>query len=264
MSSHSTPKRTCLICGIGQLPEYILQNVDISCVIKIDDGVENTLDTGTLPTSLIKYTQVGKLLSFLKSNNADSIVFAGRVRRPVLSSLVPDRKGVLFLLKVLIMKNRGDDNLLSAVGRYFANQGVELLSIKDICPDLFLATLPYPKRFEGSIKIGTQLLRDISSYDIAQSLVVNGRRVIAIEGFDGTDALIKRCKPTEGSILIKLPKVTQSKMFDLPTIGLDTLQNMRDNNFIGIVISPLTIVLQKEAVFEFAKDSKIFISSIDI
>ena len=106
----------------------------------------------------------------------------------------------------------------------------------------------------------------ISKIDIGQSLVVSSRRILGIEGPEGTDNLIERCSemPYEQKpIMVKLLKLNQDIRVDLPTIGMETIKLLSKHNFSGIAIqSYLTIILDQDKVIEFANKENIFIEAI--
>ena len=110
-----------------------------------------------------------------------------------------------------------------------------------------------------SVRIGIDFLKSSSRFDIGQSVVVDGKRIIAVES-EGTDKMLARCN---SGILIKMPKFGQSMYADLPTIGMATIKAVAKSGLRGIVISPVTIVLDQNECIKYATENNIFIASVD-
>lgn len=127
-----------------------------------------------------------------------------------------------------------DDTLLSAVVRAFAARGMTVLASSDIAPDLMaeegvLSRREPSKRETCDIEFGWSIAREMGRMDIGQSVIVRDRTVLGVEAIEGTDALIARMKdlcPRGGFSLIKVAKPQQDMRFDVPTIGLRTIEQM--------------------------------------
>jgi len=110
----------------------------------------------------------------------------------------------------------------------------------------------------------------LSKFDIAQSVVINNGYVLAIEGPEGTDEMIKRSgylskklKLKNKSILIKFPKANQDLRVDLPTLGLDTVKNCIKANIKGIAVKKSqNIILERDKIFNLTKKNNFFIISL--
>ena len=151
-------------------------------------------------------------------------------------SLVPDLRTIraFFPLFVTRRKNRNDDALLAVVVDEYARSGITLAPATDFAPELLvkLGTLTrrQPTAAErDDIAFGWQLAKEMGRLDIGQSVVVKGRAVVAVEAVEGTDECIRRAGqfcPQGGFTVVKVAKPQQDMRFDVPTIGIQTIETL--------------------------------------
>jgi UDP-2,3-diacylglucosamine hydrolase len=234
-------RRFGVIAGSGLLPitlaEQLHHNGNMPLVIGIAGEAEPALkafDYVDLPLEKIAYA-----FPLLKSHGATHVVFAGGVRRrPKIRSLRvpfalwPELPVALFALK------RGDDGLLGTIVKMFERQGISVVGAHEILPDqiapfgVLTGSMP-ALSFHETIRMGVGVASTIGRYDIGQAVIALGRRVIAIEGIEGTDQMLSRITSlrAEGRIdahakpiLIKLAKPGQELRADMPVIGPTTIE----------------------------------------
>src|SRR5262249_39573965 len=132
------------------------------------------------------------------------------------------------------LPNFNDDTIQFAMGDIMAAHGVRVLTQSEFLRDLFpgvgvLTTRqPTPEEF-GDIHYGLTVAKELARLDIGQTVVVRDRMILAIEAIEGTDEAIKRAvgyarRPV---VVVKVAKPNQDQRFDIPTVGLNTLQSMR-------------------------------------
>lgn len=263
-----------LIAGNGDLPERIIRHcMAVSqpvFVIAITDTPPPSLEH--VPHARLRIGAVGKAISLLKEAGAQSLLFAGGLRRPSFSALRPDALGLLLLAKISQAKMIGDNALLSLVIRFFEDHGFNVTSVADVLPDLLM-----PKGILGTVKPSKPALKDIDTgiplahaigdLDIGQGIIIQNGVVLGVEAIEGTDQLIRRCKPYQndgkGGILIKVKKPTQDRRIDLPTIGLTTLENAIDSGLQGIAVEAgSTLLLDKHGMVQLANEKGLFVVGI--
>ena len=267
-----------IIAGNGDLPKFIIRDLQANnvkfCVISIGGFFDYTYLTNTSSKSFA-LGEVSGILKFLKHEKVNKIVLAGGVEKPKFSELKVDLKGSVLLSKIGKSKLLGDDNILRTVIKYFEGHDIEVVSALDISSDLTMQSSglytkqkPY-KGFEDDISIITDLHRRLSEFDIGQSLIVQDKRVIGIEGAEGTDNLINRCadyvdiKNKKFAVMAKFPKAKQDLRVDLPTIGIQTLDNLIKANIkILLVDSNYTLFINKDEILDFANKNKVVIYGI--
>ena len=135
-------------------------------------------------------------------------------------------------------------------------------------PDLSLKKGIYTKikpNKEDKIDIGKAILtlNKLDKYNYSQGVVVRNRKVIAVEGKDGTQKMIKKCKSMKfrnNGVLVKFPKKKQDLRIDLPTIGLKTLTQCKLSGIKGIVLkNKQNVFLERKKCINFANKNKMFI-----
>ncbi|MBT4922575.1 MAG: UDP-2,3-diacylglucosamine diphosphatase LpxI [Rickettsiales bacterium] len=267
-----------IIAGSGEIPHYLikeLSKLEIPfCVVSIN-GLFEYSKSDDIKCEEFFIGQVSGIIRFLHSHNVTKICLVGKVEKPKFSDLKVDFKGSVLLAQIGKKKLLGDDNILRSVISFLERQNIAVVSVLDICanlimgaPGLYTNTKLY-KSFEEDLNIAIDVHQSLASFDIGQSLIMQDKRVIGIEGSEGTDNLIKRCgqyidiKNNKLAILVKFAKKNQDLRVDLPTIGIQTLENMREGNIkVLIVDAKNTLFVNKEKVIEFANKHKILIYGI--
>ena len=200
---------------------------------------------------------------------------AGKVEKRVLFDpfrlwrLWPDLRTANMWLKHCT--NRADDTILLAVIREFEQDGIQFRSALDFCPEILVKhgflTRRHPSTGQWKdIHFGWEMAKKMGDLDIGQTVVVSDTAVIAVEAIEGTDECIRRagelCR-RGGMTVVKVAKPTQDMRFDVPTIGLQTIQTMRESGARVLAIeSEMTIILDEDEVLRLADKLGIAIVSV--
>ncbi|MDX1923749.1 MAG: UDP-2,3-diacylglucosamine diphosphatase LpxI [Rickettsiaceae bacterium] len=261
--------RICVVAGKGDLPKEIIKKIlsegFFCCIIGVRG--QHNLDPSQNPNfTELELGKIGAAISFCKSHNITHIVFAGSIKRPSLGSIIPDSEGAKLLTKIISKKFLGDDSLLKTILDFVEDRGFNILSPNEILninsnSSGILTTTPISQKDLENIEIGCKGLAIMSPLDIGQSLIVSGNRIIAVEGAEGTDEMIKRSKDytNEDAILVKIPKTGQDQRVDMPTIGPKTIDIIKKSNIKGLAIDKNVIILSQEETIEKADKNNIFI-----
>jgi len=168
----------------------------------------------------------------------------------------------------------GDNVLLTNVLKYIEGHGYNILAVDELLPNMHLKEgfnnkIKFNEKVESDIELGIKVIADLSKFDIGQSIVVQGGRVIAIEAAEGTDQMIKRCKgyiekdSKYPAFLVKLIKKNQDRRADLPTIGSKTISNIVESGLSGIVLDVNnSLVIEKENICDYAEKNNVFIYGV--
>lgn len=157
--------------------------------------------------------------------------------------------------------DRRDDTLLGTFVRAFGDHGIEFLPATDFAPELLvkagpIAGKPPTPAQLTDIEFGWRIAKQMGGLDIGQSICVKDRAVIAVEAIEGTDASIKRagelCKQG-GFTVIKVAKPNQDMRFDVPTVGVRTLETMvAAGGKVLAIEADQTILLDSKEFCDFA------------
>jgi UDP-2,3-diacylglucosamine hydrolase len=185
-------------------------------------------------------SRIGRVVRLFKREGVQSLVMAGKVHkadilhRPwKIFTLFPDLRTLRFWFFRKRPDNR-DDSLMLALVDEFADEGLRVESALDLCPELLvrpglLTRRPPTAREEIDIAFGWELAREMGRLDIGQSVAVKERAVLAVEAIEGTDQAILRagelCR-AGGFVVVKVAKPAQDMRFDVPTVGVSTVENL--------------------------------------
>ena len=216
----------------------------------------------------ISIGKFGEIIKLIKEKKSKKVLFAGKIAKPNFSSLRLDLKGIYYMPSVIKAAKIGDAAIIKAIIKILSNEGIKVISSIFFNPELSLKKGNYSKTKPNkkdivSIKKGQLYFNKNNNLDHIQALVVKEGKIIAKEGREGTKKMLSKLKKVSNGILIKLPKRKQDLRMDLPTIGLQTLKDIKKNGLKGVVLkSKKNIFLDKKKVINFANKNKIFISII--
>ena len=265
-----------LIAGWGRYPVVIAQALKaaghaVHCV-----GLKNHADPQLKDICDGYYVSgvahMGRHIGFFRRRGITQATMAGKVfKHKILFgrwgwlSLVPDLRTIKMFFPLFIAgkKDRRDDTLLSVIVDEFARCGIELAPATNFAPDLLvkqgLLTRRAPTAAErADIEFGWQMAKEMGRLDIGQSVAVKGRAVIAVEAIEGTDECIRRAGqfcPQGGFTLVKVAKPQQDMRFDVPTIGIGTIESLlAARGKVLAIEAGKTIVIDQDQVVHLADE----------
>jgi DUF1009 family protein len=208
--------------------------------------------------STVKVGQVGKLLKELKRFNAGYAVMAGQVTPGKLfRGLQPDLKAIRMLAG---LDRKNAETIFGAIGNEIENIGVHLLDAR-IFMDQDLANegvmVVGKEKIEAQhLAHGIQIARENARLDVGQGVVVSRGTVLAVEAFEGTNAMLERAGNfgAKNCLFVKLGKPNQDTRFDIPVFGHQTLYEMKNAGIKNTAIeSNSVLVLDKKNLFSIAQ-----------
>ena len=263
-----------IIAGGGSIPKMLIeeclaQNQEI-VVMAIEGNAEKDLllQYKDIPHKWIRLGQAGSGFKFFKDEKVDDVVMIGTIKRPSVFDIVPDLRTTAFFAKVSA-KALGDDGLLRAVVDEIEKDGMKVKGIHEVMPSLLIKegvlTKKKPsKEHMVDIKRGVEAAFELGRLDIGQAVVVQHGLVLGVEGIEGTDELIKRCKDYRrkggGGVLVKLRKPQQDMRIDLPTIGPRSIERAHESGLEGIVVHAGNgLIVDEKETIALADKYKMFI-----
>ena len=169
-------------------------------------------------------------------------------------------------------KDRKDDTLLTAVVKAFARDGIEFQPATDFAPELLvgsghIAGKRLNDKLQRDVAFGWNLARQMGGLDVGQTVCVKNQAVIAVEAIEGTDACIRRAGElctSGGFTVVKVAKPKQDMRFDVPTIGLQTLQSIADaGGNVLAVEAHRTILLDASEFAKLARQLRLSVVSLE-
>lgn len=237
MADASSGKPTLgLIAGGGRFPFLIADGARKSGLRVVAVGFRSNTDPG-LPAYVDEYQelrlgQLGKLIAFFKSHGVDRVFMGGTINKAGAMDIIPDFRGARLLLK---LGGKGDDALLRAISDELASEGMPVRRAHELIPELltpegFLAGRRPSPEIMADVRFGWSMAKELGRLDIGQTVVVRRQVVAAVEALEGTDSAIRRgCSLAGlGAVVVKVFKPGQDERLDLPSVGLTTIETMRE------------------------------------
>jgi len=265
--------RVGLIAGNGTFPFLALRGArslgyDVT-VVAVKEEASTELEQAAREAGAdlhwVSLGHLGKCIKILKSAGVSRAVMAGQVKHvKIFSGIVPD----LTLLSVLTrLKARNTDALISAVADVLRDHGIELLNSTAFLEPLLARPGVLTDRAPGEeeaadFTFGHRMADAVAALDIGQTIAVKHKAVVAVEAMEGTDEVIARAGHLAGPgvRIVKVAKPNQDMRFDVPVIGVATIQAMRRAGASALSIDAgRTLVLDGDQVFKSANESGIAI-----
>jgi DUF1009 family protein len=226
-----------LIAGNGRFPFLVLegarsQGIDMA-VIALKEEASADLAASAKRLHWVSLGELSKAIDLLHQEGVTQAVMAGQVKHnKIFSSIRPDWK----LAKLLFnLKRKNTDALIGAVAKVLEDEGIHLVDsthfLKPLVPEPGVLTRRAPDEREAAdIEYGLGVARQISAMDIGQTVVVSDRACVAVEAMEGTDETIARAARLAAGkplVVVKVSKPRQDMRFDVPVIGLPTIEHMK-------------------------------------
>jgi DUF1009 family protein len=270
-----------LLAGAGRFPIVFAEkarslNMQVACV-----GLQH-LAPPELRTICNDYVEVGiakwgRIARSFRRMGVRNVVMAGKVHKANLFSpwrlwqLCPDWMAIRFWF-FRKRRDNADDSLLLGVISQFEQCGFRLASALDFCPEILVKPGVLTRRAlsrseETDIDFGWNLAKEMGRLDVGQSVAVRERAVLAVEAIEGTDRAILRagelCK-RGGFVVVKVAKPQQDMRFDVPTVGVQTIESMRQaGGTVLAVEANKTILLDEPQTIALADRYGIAIVALD-
>jgi DUF1009 family protein len=264
-----------LIAGMGRLPLAVASEAKKMGYKVIGIALKPVADESLKPVvddfHKISLGHFGGMLDLFRKLSVTNVVMAGKVSKELLyknkKSIIPDMKAVKLLFS---LKNRTDDTLMKAVVREFEKNGIKVHETTSFTKDLLapagVMTRRKPdKEAQQDIKFGWKIAREMGRLDIGQTVVVKNLAVMAVEAIEGTDETIKRGGELAGkdAVVVKVSKPKQDMRFDVPTVGLNTLESMKKASAKVLAVEAgKCIIVEREKLIKEADKAGIIITGI--
>jgi UDP-2,3-diacylglucosamine hydrolase len=270
------PRTLGILAGGGRLPGQIAAAAAAAGRAVFIIGLQGFADPAVLapwPHEVIRITAAGRILAALRAHGCQDLVLIGPVRRPSLLGLRPDVEGARILARIGMAAFAGDDGLLGAVIRVFAEEGFRVIGMQDLLDGVLapagVLTRAVPDDVAMTdVRRGVEVARALGAADVGQGCVVQQGLVLALEAAEGTDAMLARCadlaRPGPGGVLVKLPKPGQERRADLPTVGPATICGAAAAGLRGVAFEAGgTILAEREATLAAADTAGLFLLGLD-
>ncbi len=273
-----------LIAGNGRFPFLLLDAARAQGVAVVVAAIREetdaemdqraTADSG-ISVHWLSLGELSRLIELFRKEGVEKAVMAGQVKhKQIFSSIRPDWRLAKLLMSLPI---RSTDRLLGAVAKVLGDEGIELVSSTAFLEPLLAQEGVLTKRAPDederrNIQYGLNVARAVAGFDIGQTVVVAGQACVAVEAMEGTDAAIERAGVLMQSLeedastlerrltVVKVAKPNQDMRFDVPVIGIATVEAMiRAGASCLSVEAGRTLLFDREKLIERASEAGIAI-----
>ena len=240
-------ERLGLIAGNGRFPFLVLdaaraQGLEVVIAAIKEETLPEIETGGAASVHWLSLGELSKLIETFKREGVHRAVMAGQVKhKQIFSSIKPDWRLAKLLLS---LGTRNTDSLLGAVAKVLADEGITLESSTSLLEPLLAKAGVLSKRTptdqeKKDIDYGRALARHLAQYDIGQTVVIAELACVSVEAMEGTDATIERAGQIMASLeadastlsraltVVKIAKPNQDMRFDVPVVGVETIEVMR-------------------------------------
>jgi len=262
-----------LIAGNGRFPFLVLegarsQGIEMA-VIALKEEASPELEKIAKRLHWVSLGELSKTIELLQQEGVTQAVMAGQVKHnKIFSAIRPDWK----LAKLLFsLPRKNTDALIGAVARVLEGEGIRLVDstifLKPLVPEPGLLTRRAPSPHEAEdIAYGIGVARQIARMDIGQTVVISDRACVAVEAMEGTDETIARAARITGGkplVVVKVSKPGQDMRFDVPVVGLPTIEQMKSAGATALAVDAgRTLLFDREKLIELADASGIAIEAV--
>ena len=240
-------ERIGLIAGNGKFPMLVLdaaraRGAEVVVAAIKEETLPEIESHGAAAVYWMSLGELGRLIDTFKREGVRRAIMAGQVKhKQIFSSIRPDWRLAKLLLS---LGTRNTNSLLGGVAKVLADEGITLEDSTSFLQPLLARPGVLTKRApteaeQKDIAYGRQVARHLAAYDIGQTVVVAEAACVAVEAMEGTDAAIERAGRIMAAVegesstlrrhltVVKVAKPNQDMRFDVPVIGVKTIEVMR-------------------------------------
>lgn len=274
-SETPTETRYGLIAGNGRFPFLVLEAARSQgaemVVAAIKEETFPELAEQARTVEWLSIGQLGRLIKFFKRENVTHAIMAGQVKHTqIFSGAIPDFR----MVKVLAsLATKNTNSLIGAVANELASEGITLIDSTAFLTPLLATTGSLTNRSpneteQADISYGIEVAREVARLDLGQTIVVSDRAVVAVEAMEGTDATVLRAGTLSRGrplTVIKVAKPNQDMRFDVPVVGLPTVQTMIKAGATALSITAgKTLIFDRAEMLALANENKITIIGTEL
>jgi UDP-2,3-diacylglucosamine hydrolase len=270
-----------VICGGGSFPAAVADSIARRGRRPVMMAIENWADRKVVEGHAhhwVALGQLGRLIRLAQSEGCREAVFIGTLLRPPLTKIRLDWQTIRAMPRLLDAFRGGDDRLLKGVARVIEEGGLRIIGLDEVAPEILvpegvLGRHQPTARDHADIARALEAIRALGAFDVGQGAIVANGHVLALEAAEGTDNMLARVAelrrqrrvttPLGVGVLVKAPKPGQDRRFDLPAIGLQTIENIAGAGLAGLAVAAGgTIIADALKTIAAADRARIFLLGV--
>lgn len=276
-------RRVGLLAGWGHYPivlaRALKQQGCYVCCLGVKDHADPVLSEICDDFTWIGLAKLGQAIRCFRQHDVREACMGGKCHKMIIYQKwawvkhLPDLRFVRTFYPHFITarKDQRDDTLLTAIVDAFAEEGIVFRPATDYAPELLVAPGVVAGRSPSytqhrDIVFGWEIAKEMGRIDIGQSVCIKDRAVLSVEAIEGTDACIRRAGTLCGAggfTVVKVAKPQQDMRFDVPTVGLGTLETMVVAGARVLAIeADRTVLLDQQRFIDYARRHKIAVVAL--
>ncbi|MGM0548043.1 MAG: LpxI family protein [Bacillota bacterium] len=249
--------KKALIAGWGKLPRVWAEKAQAAAedfiVIKIAEEITAEFSDLDCTEYTVNLTQLGKILEILAKEEIEAVIWLGKIQKAHLfADFRPDQKLQNILEQ---LPNLNDDTILRALALEIINSGIKILPqtylLEDQLAEAGVLAGELRPELRSDLIFAFETAINLGRFDIGQTALVKNGAVMALEAIEGTDEAIKRAAKYGGSglVMAKCSKKEQDLRFDIPTVGLQTLEQLLQAQAAALIVEAKQTFILDQAEF---------------
>jgi hypothetical protein len=260
-----------LLAGAGQFPLLLARSgrdkgaalVAVAHEGETEPELENLVDD----IIWVKIGQVQRSMDFLAQSDVRQAIMAGGIsKKNMFSSFQPDERALALAAR---LPHLSDDTFLRGLAEEYEKEGIVIRPATYLAPELLapagqLSARPLTPEEEADARFGWTIAKRLGELDVGQLVVVRNRAALALEAIDGSDETIRRGGRLgrENAVVVKVVKPSQDYRFDLPSVGLGTLETMVEVKASALVVeAEAALIFDREAMMAAADAAGIAVAA---
>jgi DUF1009 family protein len=256
------PQRLAILAGAGELPRIAAETafrrkIDFVVYHIVEAELNRDLAADQrIEKRSVSLGNISQTIQYLRQDKITQVILLGKLEKQrLLQDVTRDAAAEEIYTQAA---DRRDDTLFLQFAALLRAMGIRILRQKELLPGCFLPRgihtrkKPETKALLEDIEFGYALSRKVGSLDIGQTAVVFEKMILAVEAIEGTDAAIRRAGKIalhKGGVVCKTAKASQDPRFDLPAVGLRTLETMAESGMQALVIEAAHTLVVNPAAF---------------
>jgi UDP-2,3-diacylglucosamine hydrolase len=270
-------RRLAVLAGSGPLPGEVIdraRQAGRDVFVLAFEGETDPRVVEGVTHQWVRLGEVGRTLRALHDARAEDVVMIGPVRRPPLSGLKLDWRGMQLLARLGRQAGEGDDRLFRAIVGELEAEGFRVIGADEVAagllaPEGLMTKVGPDPAAARDIALGVEVALRLGELDVGQAVVVREGQVLGSEAVEGTDRLLERCaslrRARPGGVLVKLKKPGQERRADLPTIGPATVSRAAAAQLQGIAVhAGNCLIIDRARVIDAADRAGLFVIGVDV
>jgi DUF1009 family protein len=270
-----------LICGGGSFPRAVADAVVRRGRRPVMFAIKGWADSKVIERyrhHWIALGQLGRFCRLARAEQCRDVLFIGTLLRPAIRDLRLDWPTVRAMPRIIRSFRGGDDHLLSGVADILGDAGLRIIAVHDVAPEILvpdgvLGRCQPGARDRADIARAFEVLAALGPFDIGQGAVVADNNVLAVEAAEGTDNMLSRLIELRRlgrvtarlgvGVLVKAPKPSQDRRFDLPAIGPRTIEHAARAGLAGVAVAAGSAIIADAAeTIAIADRAGIFLAGV--